>query len=218
MAFKLVTPPAAEPVTLDQAKKQLRVDADMTDDDTLIQGLITAAREYCEGFQGRAYVVQTWELVLDAWPTNSMPATAYHDHRIPVSPNGRIDIPRPPLQSVASVIYTGQGGNKVTLDPNAYIVDTDSEPGRIVPATQWPSVELVKAGGIRIRFVAGYPVGTGTSPDPVANVPYSVQAAILLLITHWYENRVPVVTERGTPSEIPLTVESLLWMDRVVPI
>lgn len=43
-----------EPITLDRAKQYLRVDA--ADDDVLIQGLITAAREYAEGFQNRVFV------------------------------------------------------------------------------------------------------------------------------------------------------------------
>ena len=41
-------PTQAEPVSLAEAKQQLRVE--FTEDDTLIQGYITAAREICESF------------------------------------------------------------------------------------------------------------------------------------------------------------------------
>lgn len=43
-----------EPITLERAKLYLRVDSG--DDDTLIESLITAAREYAEGFQNRVFV------------------------------------------------------------------------------------------------------------------------------------------------------------------
>lgn len=43
-----------EPVLLEEAKKHLRVEHD--DENDLILNLITAAREYCEGFQNIALV------------------------------------------------------------------------------------------------------------------------------------------------------------------
>lgn len=43
-----------EPITLNDAKLYLRVDSD--DDNDLIRSLITAAREYAEGFQNRVFV------------------------------------------------------------------------------------------------------------------------------------------------------------------
>jgi uncharacterized phage protein (predicted DNA packaging) len=44
----------SEPISLQEAKKHLRVEFD--DDDDLIQGLITAAREYAEVFMNRPLV------------------------------------------------------------------------------------------------------------------------------------------------------------------
>lgn len=192
----LITPPAVEPVSLAEAKQHLRVD--ITDDDALITALITAAREYCEGFQNRAYITQVWQLWLDSWPDGS-----------------EIRIPKPPLQSVTSVKYYGADNTEYTLPPADYFVDTKSEPGRIVLAYErtWPSVTLRPANAVCIEFVAGY-------GDDAGKVPQKVRQAIYLLIGHWYENReaVRVAMQRGETLPVPFGVDALLWQDRVVPV
>lgn len=163
-------------------------------EDTLLSALITTAREYCEGFQNRAYIVQTWELILDNWP--------YGDS---------IDIPLPPLQSITSIKYKNSTGIEATLATNQYIVDPDSYLGRLVLAygCTWPNAVLYPAGAIRVRFVAGY-------GDAATDVPQRVKQAMLLLIAHWYKNREAI--DAGNMSEIPLGVQELLWQDRVVPL
>lgn len=198
--IKLITAPTVEPITLTEAKDHCRVDG--TDDDTLITSLIVAAREYVEGYQNRALITQTWELVLDAWPDGDS-----------------IELPLPPLQSVTSLKYKDSAGAETAWAATNYIVDTDSYLGRLVLADDisWPSDELYPAGGIRIRFVAGYPpTGSGESIDYDANVPQKIKQAMLLLVGHWYENREAVAA--GSMTEIPLAVNALLSQDRVVPI
>lgn len=192
MALKLITAPTAEPVTLAEAKLHLRVDT--TDEDTLITNMIQTAREYCEGFQNRAYLDQEWELVLDEFPA------ANH-----------IEIPRPPLQSVVSLTYVDNTGASTVWDAANYIADTASEPGRLVLAygKTWPSVTLQPAGGVKVRFKAGYP------NTEVAKVSQKVKLAMLLLVGHWYEHREAVAV--GTVArDIEFAVEALLWQDRVV--
>ncbi len=191
MSLKLITPPATEPITLLEAKRHLRVD--VTDDDTLITSIITAAREYCETFQNRAYITQTWEMTLDSFPT--MP----------------LKIPKPPLQSVDSIKYTDQNGVETLFDAANYVVDADSEPGRIAlaPGVSWPSVTLKPIGGVKIRFTAGY--------GDAAKVPMMAKQAMLLLIGHWYEHREAVVTG-SISKEIEFAVHALLWPNRVVPV
>ncbi|MBF5006003.1 head-tail connector protein [Diaphorobacter caeni] len=46
------SPPSAEPITLAEAKTQIRVDAEQIDEDGLIQAFISAAREFAETFTG----------------------------------------------------------------------------------------------------------------------------------------------------------------------
>ena len=186
-ALVLVTAPASEPVVLSEMKSHLRVD--LADDDALITGLISAAREYVEGAARRALVTQTWRLSLPGWPEDD-----------------EIGLPRPPLQSVSSLVYVDVDGAQTTWPSSNYIVDIDSQPGRLVlaPNISWPSVTLYPVNPVQITFVAGY--GSGL-------VPTHYLQAIRLLVGHWYENR--EATDAGQPvREIPLAVESLLWLDR----
>lgn len=177
MSVKLITAPAAEPVTLAEAKAQCRVDIDT--DDTLIGNLIVAAREYCEMHDWRVFMPQTWELYLDAWPSTNA-----------------IEIPKSPLQSVTFFQYTDEDGNTATLASSQYLVDTVSDPGWLMlkSAYSWPSVTLQDVNGIAIRFVAGY--------ASAADVPRRAKQAMLLLVGHWYENR-----ENSTVGTVNRSIE-----------
>lgn len=162
MALKLITAPAVEPVALQEAKDFLRVDG--TDFDTLLTALIKAAREYCEAFQNRAYVTQTWQLTMDSFSA------------LPLS------LPKPPLQSVSSVKYTDQNGVETAFAPADYLVDAVSEPGRLAFAygKSWPSVTLQPVNGVKIEYVAGYGAAEA--------VPEAVKTAMKLWIAHRFEN------------------------------
>jgi len=200
MALKLITPPLAEPVSLGQAKDHCRVDGDT--ENSFITSLIVAAREYCEGYQRRAYVTQTWELWLDACPDK--------DH---------ITIPRPPLQTVTSVKYYGTDNVEYTMDPVDYFVDNKSEPGRLALTymKSWPTITLRPVNAVVVEFTAGYPPVGGDPPDPAGNVPQMVKQAMLLLIGHWHENREAVLTG-SISKEIEFAVKAILRLDRVISV
>ena len=162
MGLKLITPPAAEPVLLADAKLHLRVDG--TDEDTLITALIQAAREACEHELGRVLITQTWEMVLDAFPAG-------------------IRLPYPPCQSVVSVKYIDADGTLQTLSAPSYQLDSHSEPAWLVPAYgyTWPSTRE-EPNAVRVQFVAGF-------GDAGTDVPEVLRAWMLLQIGHWYANR-----------------------------
>ena len=91
------------------------------------------------------------------------------------------------------------------------MVDIYQEPGRIIlkSGVPWPSAELRIVNGVEVQVVVGY--------GDDANVPYNLKQAMLLLIGHWYESREAVIV--GTISaELPMGVNSLLWLNRNVPI
>jgi uncharacterized phiE125 gp8 family phage protein len=156
--LKLVTAPAAEPVSLAEAKARLRVTID--DEDSDIESLIRQARGLCEEGCHRFFVAQTWTLYLDCWPKPECDG---------------IRVPRPPLVSVASVKYYDTDAVQQTIDSADYYVGTGSEPGRIVPvAGYWPAVQLHRPDAIEIQFTAGY--------GPASAVPPAAKAAILVTV------------------------------------
>lgn len=160
MTLKLITGPTVEPVTLEEAKAQCRVDADITSDDDLIESLIAAARETAEHETGRALIAQTWERVVDAFPS------------------AEIELGMPTVMSVVSINYVDINGDTQTMDAADYSLDADL--GFVLPAinTVWPET-LDTANAVRVQFIAGY-------GDEDGEVPASIKAWLLLKISSLY--------------------------------
>jgi uncharacterized phiE125 gp8 family phage protein len=132
MPTRVITPASVEPITLTDAKAHLRVDS--TEDDTYISALISAARDYTEGFQKRSIAVQTLELTLDYFPLT-------------------IPLKRGPIQAVTSVKYTKADGSSVTIAPSEYLLTST---GDIYPVHCWPSATLIRVEGVQVQYTAGY--------------------------------------------------------------
>lgn len=180
---KLVAAPVVEPVTLDEAKAHLRVDGDA--EDNFISSLIVAARKHFEEFTYRALITQTWRLSLAGWPGQTF-----------------IELPKPPLQSVTSIVYRDQDGNSTTWDAGNYVVDSEREPGRVVLKYNkgWPTGTLYAVNPIQVTFEAGYGDSGSDLPEPLRH-------GLKLLIGHWFENR--------ETMEIPAAVNELIWSYRM---
>lgn len=187
MGLSLVTVPATEPISLTEVKAQSRID--ISDDDTYLGRLITAARQYAEGITRRAFVAQTWDYTLAAFP------------------DGAIELPLQPVTSVTSVSYVNSAGATVTFtygtspDTPKYDVLTDGPRTRIIPKynLDWPETRD-HGNAVTVRFVAGY-----------STMPEDLKQALLLLVGHWYEHREDAVVNVGTSiASIPHGVETLL--------
>lgn len=180
--------PIAEPVTLAEAKLWARVD--ITDDDTLITSLITAAREYVEEVTKRQVMTATYTMGIDMFPFG------VGDLRFFWNRFGTIDLPRAPLQSVSSVVYSAaDGSGNVTLASNLYQVDIARIPGRLAPIyTQvWPMPQVMTFNAVVITFVCGW--------VSAAKVPERLKAAIKMMVATMYRNR--EVTAEQAGSELP---------------
>jgi len=195
MGIKVISPPTAEPISIEEARLHLRLDAydspPVHPDDSIVTALISAAREWAENFTGRAISPVTLEIALDEFP------------RL----NEGIELPRPPLISVDSVRYTDEDGDQQTMATSEYSTDTYQEPSWLMPAqdTDWPSTDTV-FNAVKIRYEAGYST-PGDSPDPNP-LPKSIKQAILLMLSHLYENREE--TSIVKLEQIPLGAEALL--------
>ena len=186
-----ITAPAAEPVTTAEAKSHMKVD--VSDDDTLIAGLVKAARIQIEKMTRLALMPQTWDMVLDHFPNGAAP----------------ILFPKPPLVNVSSVTYIDAAGAEQTL--TTHQVDTLSTPGRITPAVEatWPETQAGKLNAVTIRFKAGHETAASPTDDTDADdVPETAKTAIKMLAGHWYEHRETVVLGPGA-TPVPMAVEWL---------
>lgn len=203
----LVTPPALEPVGLLDAKAYLRIDSENdTIEDAYVSSLITAAREYCESFQNRAYITQTWEMGLPGFPFSSL------DSLNGSKRESIIEIPKGKLQTIDSITYKDTAGVVTTLMPEVdYNVSNRGILGKVCPpfGKVFPLAILYPLDPVVINFTCGY-------GDNASDVPTRVKQAILLLISHWYENRLVVNDLRGVnPLELNFTVSSLLNQDKI---
>jgi uncharacterized phiE125 gp8 family phage protein len=206
-----------EPVSLATAKNFLRVT--ISDDDTLIGALITAAREVVETFTGRSLATKTYRHCFPYYVDSQVTSQAYPPSLWSQSRSAttqwnysqQIKLFAPPLLSVLSVKYTDPNGAVQTLDPSTYIVDSDSEPARLFPVAGgiWPPALFVP-NAVQIEFLAGH----NTNLSLGAPIPSGIGIAILMLVAGYYENR--EAQAPGAFSEIPNHIQQILWSHRVL--
>ena len=133
--------PASEPLTLSEAKLQIRTPSGQTADDALLYSYIRTARETAEDYMARGLFTQTWQLNLGGFYTTML---------LPMAA---------PLQSVTTVQYYDTTGTLQTLSSTIYDVDTISRPGRITLAANqaWPGLQSDKrVGRVIVTYVVGW--------------------------------------------------------------
>lgn len=180
MSSILLTVPAAEPLSLAEAKAFLRIEH--ADDDDVIGALISASRIHIEAQTRRALITQDWRITLDAWPA---------DGRLPVRPA--------PLRELTAARVYDAGGVAHAVDLQSFVVDTSASALAFAP---WalPSPGRL-ATGIELDVVAGH-------GDAAADVPEPLRQAVRLLIAHWYENR--GLAALGAVTILPTSVAALI--------
>lgn len=156
-----------EPVTLAQAKIQLREEQDETHNDLYITGLITVAREAAETRLQRTLIETTLLRTMEAFPRGC----------------GYVQLNMPRILSVDWVKYMAPDGTFTTMDSAAYELDPTAEPGLLMPAygTSWPA-SRVRPGAVQVQYKAGYGTTAAAVPKPIVQW-------ILLALTELFENR-----------------------------
>jgi uncharacterized phiE125 gp8 family phage protein len=177
----LISEPAVEPLTLDDARAWLRLDTQA--EDTLLTALIRAARHAVEQATRRALIAQDWRLRLDRWP-----------------PNGILPVPLAPVMSLLSVCVIGLDGVASEVPLAAFRLD-ESFGTRIVFNEPPPAPGRLH-GGIEIDLRAGYGATSGAVPPPLLQ-------AMRMLIAHWYEHRGDALHE-GSVAHLPAGVAALV--------
>lgn len=189
----VVTPPTAEPVSLDELK--LAAHITHSSEDTFLTNSIAAARFRYELDTRRQLMVATYDWFLPCFSsrTNRRGSVIVQERSF--------EIPLPPLSSIVSVKHFDTAGVEQTISSSEYGVKTSSEPGRIynLPNEEWPDLEDDRIeDAVTIRFIAGAALAS--------DVPELDKKAILLLAQHWIENRETVVLDdRIRSASVPLS-------------
>lgn len=157
--LEVVTDALVEPIVVDEARRFLRVNFDT--DDSLIQLMITGARQATEQFLRRALITQTRMITLDWGPA-------------------WVELPYGPIQSVSSVVVRALDGSDTTANPTTYFFNSHTSMVGLQPAAIWPT--HISPGGWRCTYVAGYG-NTATS------VPAAIKLCLLNLLAGYYDKR-----------------------------
>lgn len=185
--LSLVSGPAAQPVTLAEAKSHCRIESD--DEDVLLQRLIDTATAMVDG-RGvlfRAMITQTWAQTGQNWC-------------------GKIPLTMTPVQSLSAVKYFDTDGilQTATLSDFRLIGGENLSYVEPVSGASWPQA-FDRHDALRVEYVAGY-------GDASSDVPEVVRNAILMLVGHFYENRES--HSMDAPKEVPMGFEALISVER----
>jgi len=151
----------ADPVTAAELRDWLRLDD--TAQDTMLEGMISAATHAVEQHTHRAFAQRTINQSLSDFPGNDC-----------------IELLFPPLASVTTVKYWDADGTEQTIDSSNYIVDTNRTVGMVQPVDTytWPNV-YERSDAVNVTFVAGY---------DATDIPNAAKVLIKMIAADMYEH------------------------------
>jgi len=159
-----------EPVTLADVKTVLLLET--AEDDGLITKFITTARHEVENYAYMSLLTQTWEFTIDVAEITS-PFT----------------LPRPPLQSIESIIYVDTDGAEHTFDEINYWLDKSNECVRLKEDCVWETDDVVY---YVVQYITGY--------EDAADIPQTWKDSIVLTAARLYERRDDTRMPKGLPN------------------
>jgi uncharacterized phiE125 gp8 family phage protein len=170
----------AEPITLAEAKAQVRMVEDDSED-TFLESLIAPARALCERYTGWTVVARTVTESFGAW-------------------GDFIELTRRPITSVTTVAYVDEAGTDATYE--GFLATLGRYPLRIYPGIDESFPTLGTGGAITVTYAVG--AMASTSDEYLL-----IKRAILLIIGHWFENRESVVIG-DVANEVPMAARWML--------
>jgi len=178
MTFTTLVPPAAEPVSLTDAKAYLRIGSET--EDAAVASQIASARGRIEAVTGLALINRTLRVTLDRWTCGTVETR-------------RVELPVRPAMSLTAVRVRDANGDAETVT-DRFAVEAGNA-GKLVWISggfPWPRQRV---GGIEIDYVAGFGPGAETVPESLA-------LAVLRLTAHAYHARDPGRLDERLPEDV----------------
>jgi uncharacterized phiE125 gp8 family phage protein len=182
-----------EPLDVNFVKDYLKIPVRSPADsfeDAQISMFISGAREQAEILQNRDLVRKQWDLSMDYWPSY------------------RLEM-RSPTISVDLLQYKDSNGAFTTMVKDTdYIVDVAKQPAVVAPPYNgtWPTFTPWPSSSILLRFTSGRSVSSPFWSGPGARI----KNGMLLLISAWFNNKLPFEKGAAATAEYPYAVTSCL--------
>lgn len=178
--------PVKKALTVDEAKRQLRLPVEFVTDDAYFADLIDAATGFVEDYLSRSLISQKWKLTIDAFPLSSTGDDGWWDGVREgaismLQQSAPVELPRFPVQSITSIKVTDPEEEVTTVDPTVYHLNAGSGRVTLRYNKNWPR-RIRPFDGVEIIYVTGY-------GDEPGNVPAQIRQALRILVAYWYENR-----------------------------
>lgn len=164
ISIRCIRPATAEPVTLEHVKTHCRVDG--SQDDALLMGLISAARQQAEGLIGRVVCESLWDVVVDGGITGPYtfplsPCTELTEVRVE---GNRVDTSR--YTFTPSGVSVNERPMLATVTPgsdfprgNVCMTVKAGWPEVPAPITQWMLVRIGTVYEQREAYAVGHVIG-----------------------------------------------------------
>ena len=175
--------PLLEPVSLEEVKQHLRITD--TSEDTLIESLISVAREWCETYENRVYT----ETLIEAHYNNIS-----HEMVLPINP----------VISIDKIEYKNSLGIYELVSEGDYEIDSYSFVAYIYFVNPSYAIASNVINPVRVTYKAGY------LDDPSSGevLPARVKHSIKLIVAHLFEHREQV--SETSLNTIPFSAKNLL--------
>lgn len=182
--YIVTTQPTDEPLTLAQVKSWLRIEH--SDDDTLLNLLIVAARQDAERYMQRA--------ILEQEITETFSGFGANGFHLSISP----------LVSVDEISYLNTAEVSTLLSTDFYGVDTLAKPPIVYRKENavWP-LTATAPNAVTVEYTAGW--------ETAADVPSDMLIGMLLTIADWHDNRTDSVRVLPTAARV-IFDKYRIWM------
>lgn len=180
--------PASLAVNLQDLKNNLRLTT--SDEDGLVALYAEAAVNLFEEMTSQRLISRSFR-----WDQRDFPMESDEEG---------IELPVAPVASITHVKYYDTAGVLTTWASDNYTLDSSRHFPRVhlAPSITYPTVQDDRHNGVQITFSAGY----GAT---YASVPKGIQWAIIVLASHMFVNRTPVIVGAGA-SELPMHLQNAI--------
>lgn len=185
--YRVIVPTEEELISVEEFKQFVRVDLDETADDALMKMILESSIEFCESYTGRSIALKTYEKVYK---------TLCHSHVL--------EVRKGDITELLSLKKKDSSGSELEYDIDDFEHYNYPQESEVNTKTDGTLIEMGTSSTrpLVLTFKSGY---TNTT------LPKNLKNGILMIASHWYENRETIKIEEMTDvTQMPYGATTVL--------